>query len=309
MIVSASRRTDIPAFYAEWLLARVRAGFAYSVNPFNRRAVRVSLRAADVTALVLWSKDLSRFDAPAAALADAGHRLYFLLSLNAAPAELEPGVPPAALNVAAARRLAARFGAQSLAWRYDPILFGTGLDVGHHLRSFGRLAAELAGTTDRCILSFGCFYPKTVRNLRAGGALARSIAPLPTAAARDCAGQLAEIAAAAGMSLEVCCHPELVGGAVRPGRCIAADRLPWPTARPLPRPGPTRPGCGCAESRDIGLYDTCPHGCLYCYANGSPARARQAFQAPPDAAPVLRGTIVEGPRGAEWRPAPAPDGS
>jgi hypothetical protein len=298
-IVSASRRTDIPAFYADWLLRRVREGWAASVNPFNGLARRVSLRAADVRALVLWSKDLSRFDDAAAALDDAGLRLYFQYTLTGLPPALEPAVPPPDVTIPAAHRLAARFGAGTLQWRYDPILLGGALDLEWHRRRFAELLARLDGATTRCIISFATFYRKVERNL-GGTPAGRGLAAPPPAVARALADELAALAAGRGVALSACCSPdalrELPGGpGAERASCVDAAHIDalWPGAGQGVPPAPSRPGCGCHASRDIGLYDSCPHGCLYCYANADPAAAARAHARADSVGPVPYGRLVE----------------
>ena len=313
-IVSASRRTDIPAFWADWLLARVRIGWAASVNPFNLRAVRVSLRPEDVRALVLWSKDLSGFDEPAVRLADGGHRLLFNYTITGLPSALERHVPPPERTVPAARRLAARFGAAAIQWRYDPVLLGGSLDPAWHVANFRALADRLEGATTRCVLSFGTYYRKVTRNLAEALPPGPALTPAPPAVVQELAAALAREAAAHGMTTAACCTPDACGGSaegrVTTAACIDAawiDAL-YPGAGagvPLAR---TRPACGCSASRDIGLYDSCPHGCVYCYANVDAGRAaghHAAARGRQD--PVPWGHLVETPDGAlRWSAAERP---
>lgn len=302
-IVSASRRTDIPAFYADWLLARMRAGWAASVNPFNGRAVRVSLQPEDVRALVLWSKDLSAFLPSARVLAER-FPLYVQYTITGLPPALEPHVPPPERTVAAAHALAGLVGSGAVQWRYDPILLGGPLDEAWHLERFRGLAAALEGATTRCIVSFATFYRKVRRNLLRVAPHGASLAPVPPRRASALASALAAIATAHGMTLHACCSSDALGPDVLPAACVDAAHIEalWPGAGAgVPRAA-SRPGCGCAASRDIGLYDTCPHGCAYCYANADPARARANHSLAGGDGPVLIGRLEEDGEGTRHRP-------
>lgn len=302
-IVSASRRTDIPAFYPEWLEARVAAGWAVSVNPFNRRGRRVSLRSADVRALVLWSKDYSRFLPVAERLANVGHHLYFQYTINDAPEFLEPGVPRPEVTVPAAHALARRFGAGAVQWRYDPILRGGGLDARWHTERFTQLARQLRGATHRCIVSFGTYYRKVDRNLRAAGGAAAELAPWVPSAVRELARELAAVASEEGMTLSACCAPEARSAHVTGAACVDAAHLEalYPGAGAGVRAAASREGCGCSASRDIGLYDSCRHGCVYCYACRQPGAAPSAL--PDPRSPVLFGRLeTDETGGYRWRP-------
>ena len=152
MIVSASRRTDIPALYGPWFLERVRAGRCLASNPFNPAQQRyVSLRPEDVDAVVFWTKNPAPFLPVLQSLEDRGLRSVFLVTLNDYPHVFEPGVPPLAERIAAFARLCAMLGPGRVRWRYDPIVLGTLTPPAHHLRAFERLCRELAGLTDRVI--------------------------------------------------------------------------------------------------------------------------------------------------------------
>ena len=303
-IVSASRRTDIPAFYGDWLRARVAAGWAASVNPFNQRATRVSLQRRDVRALVLWSKDLSRFVPGALDLRDRGYPLYFQYTVTGLPPELEPRVPPPEVTVPAAHALARELGPGPLQWRYDPILLGGSLDADWHRQRFRTLAARFVGATERCVISFATFYRKVCRNLAKAPAPGPAIAPPEPELLEELAGDLAETAAQHGMALHACCTPEALGGSIRQAACVDAAHLDdlYPGAgRDVPAAA-SRPGCSCAASRDIGLYDSCPHGCVYCYANAAPERARERFARAGGEGPVPFGVLHEDESGAlRWR--------
>lgn len=299
MIVSASRRTDLPAFYADWFFERLRRGFCQVANPYNPRQVsRVSLRPGDVAAFVFWSKNpepmLDRLDL----LEAGGHVYYFLYTLNDYPPLLEPGVPPVAERLITFERLADRLGPARVVWRYDPIVLGGPCTADAHRRCFERLVGRLAGASERVIVSALDFYRKTERRLAAlENERSRFVRdPWRDGTLRSLLADLAAMAAARGLQMQACAQPQdLRPLGIAPARCIDPELLAR-LGRPVPqrKDRGQRPACGCAPSRDIGAPDTCLHGCRYCYATRSPELARRRHAAHRPNAPLL------------WPPAGAP---
>ena len=288
MIISASRRTDIPAFYSEWFLKRLAAGFVLVPNPFFPQQIRrVELSPAAVDCLVFWTKNPAPLLPKLERLAD--YTYYFHFTLNPYDRTIETGLPEQSERIATFRALAERIGKERVVWRYDPILFSAAHSLKYHLEQFASLAERLGPYTERCMVSFLDFYQKTVRNMAA-------IAPYDPGDAQltELAAGLAAIARSHGLTLETCCERlDLERLGIRRGRCID-DRL---IARLSPRPvrfrkaSGQREYCGCVAGVDIGVYNTCRHDCLYCYANTSRksvARATAAYH--PDA-PLLCGSL------------------
>jgi hypothetical protein len=275
-VVSASRRTDIPAFFTPWLLNRVRAGLVLVRNPRNATHVmRVSLRPDDVLALVLWSRDYGRLIPRVAELDDRGLRPCFHFTLTGYGAPLEPRGPAESSALAQFEVLAARYGRDRVFWRYDPIVIGSKHDARFHARAFERLARRVAPIASKCILSFLDPYPSTLRGLERVTALTGERFDPPVQAERArLARELCAVAEGLGLSASACCEPDLLADGVPAARCIDPDvirRIVGDPSAPL-RDAPTRKGCGCVFARDIGAYHTCGHGCVYCYANESPER-------------------------------------
>lgn len=271
MIISASRRTDIPAFYSQWLLNRLQAGFALVRNPMNPRQVsRVDLSPQAVDGLVLWTKNplpmLERLDGL------GGRMYYFQFTLTPYGPDVEPGLPPKEELIGAFRRLSGRLGPQRVVWRYDPILLTPQYPWGFHLEAFEKMSTALAAYTTKCIFSFLDYY-------RCMGKAAKDLKvqwPSPHQQA-GMARDLAQIAARHGLRLEACAEDlELEQYGVGRAHCVDGELFARLLGRPLSG-GSTkkakgqRPGCGCSESIDIGAYTTCPNRCRYCYANHSPS--------------------------------------
>lgn len=268
MIISASYRTDIPAFYAEWFLGRLRAGHVLVRNPYSGKAISVDLRPQNVTGFVFWTRNFAPLLKRLPELLAHGRPLTVHMTVNAYPRALEAAViePPEA--IAQMRRLAAEVHPLCPVWRYDPILFSSLTPPEFHLDNFQRLAAQLEGVTDEVVISFAQLYRKTRRNLDAAARLhGFTWHDPPDEDKLRLAGQLAAIARSRGMQLAVCTQPHYLAPGAVEARCIDARRLARIAGAPLDVPlKGNRPGCACHESRDIGEYDTCPHGCAYCYA-------------------------------------------
>jgi hypothetical protein len=276
-IVSASRRTDIPAFHAEWFMNRVRAGSVGVGSPFGRGMTEVSLRPQDVVAIVFWTKDARPIVPHLHELLQQGHRFSFLYTINNYPDSMEPRVPPMSHTLTTVRMLCERFYPAVVRWRYDTIVLAPELDRRWHLRNFGHLCDVLSPYTSACIFSFCDYYRKTIRNMNR--LVPGHIRP-GESFCREMAEEMAGIAGERGVSLASCAHDFLVSERVAKARCIDAESL-GPLMDTQARRealnglknAPTRKGCGCIASRDIGAYDTCGHGCVYCYANTRPEQA------------------------------------
>jgi hypothetical protein len=269
MIISASYKTDIPAFYGEWFEKRLEAGYCKVANPYNRRQVRrVSLLPEDVDGFVFWTKNLAPFEKRLERVAELGHPFTIQYTITGYPRELERTVVYADRSVRHVRSVAGRYGPKAAVWRYDPILFSSLTPAEYHLDNFERLAGSLEGHTDEVVISFAQIYKKTARNL---DAVAREFGftweDPPDEVKLDLASQLAEMAGARCMRLSICSQRKYVVPGAQAARCVDARRLAAMGGRPIrARLKGNRPDCGCHESTDIGEYDTCPHDCAYCYA-------------------------------------------
>ena len=279
MIVSASRRTDIPAFYGPWFAARLRAGRARVPNPFNPRQVReVELTPEAVTAFYFWTKNPAPFLPHLDLLDGMGHRYVFLHTLNDYPAPLEPFLPPVRDRLQTFLALSGRLSPARVIWRYDPIILSDRTDAAYHAETFERLARALSGATERVIISIVSFYAKTTRRLNRleGFAFDREAAGRPETG--ELLGRLAEIAGRHGMAISACADPaDHTDLGIAPGRCLDGrllERL-WGVPGPFRKDPGQRKACGCAESRDIGMPDSCLHGCPYCYSTVSHEAARR----------------------------------
>jgi hypothetical protein len=280
VIVSASYRTDIPAFYADWFMRRLRAGYCRVANPYGGGAYEVALTAEAVDGFVFWTRNMRPLmDDLEAVRRVAPFVVQF--TLTGYPRALESSVIAVPEAVAQLRELRRRFGPRAAVWRYDPIVLAAGMDAAAHIAGFGKLAQALAGTVDEVVLSVMTPYKKTRRNLdRAGQRHGFAWHDPPLAEKQALLARLAGIAVEHGLAPTLCSQPELLVAGLGEARCIDTERLSDVAQRPIAaRESGNRPGCRCAQSRDIGAYDTCPHGCVYCYAVADRDRAVANFRA------------------------------
>jgi hypothetical protein len=303
MIVSASRRTDIPAYYGDWLMGRIEAGSCSVRNPFDaRRSRTLSLSPKDVDFLVLWTRDPRPFVERMRQLDDRGIRSYVQMTITGYPAAIEPGAPRLEESIGALRALAKVVGSGRVLWRYDPIFVAAGLTPDFHRANFRLISRGLEGWTTRVTLSLLDEYVGTAARLARAGyprvvfgnarkrkvpkdeipqrelfRPARLLAqPLPREPYPELLADLADIARSRGMTPVACAEPyALKPLGIEPGSCVDAGLAAslWGVEAGGGRDPGQRGACLCAPSVDIGAYGSCPRGCSYCYANrGSGAR-------------------------------------
>jgi hypothetical protein len=295
MIISASRRTDIPAFYAEWFMNRIRAGTCSVPNPFNRQQVaQISLRPEDVEVIVFWTRHPRPLFPFLEELDQRGYRYYFQYTLLGYPRPLEPMGSDRQAAVATFQELATRVGAERLIWRYDPIVFSQITGVSYHAQAYAQIAESLAGYTRRSVVSVMDLYPKTRKRLeelnqRGAGVALDEVQPSGFEALMR---SLALTAARCGMEIASCAEElGLAVYGIRPGKCIDDDyiRATFGLEVSHSKDPNQRRACGCVASKDIGMYDNCLFGCPYCYATGSFARARENYKQHDPNSPSLLG--------------------
>lgn len=268
MIISASYKTDIPTFYGEWFIRRLRAGYCKMVNPWGKQVYRVPLDRERVDGFVFWTKNIGPFARHLPEVKERGFPFIVQHTINGYPRALESRVVDAQVSVKHARTIRELYGPDVLVWRYDTIVISDITPPTFHIDNFGSLAQALRGVTNEVVLSFVQMYAKTKRNLddaaRSHGF--RWLDPT-NEDKRDLLGKLRDVAAEAGIKVSMCAQPDLIIPLVGAAHCVDAHRLSKVSdVRLAAKVKGNRPGCGCYESRDIGDYDTCPHGCVYCYA-------------------------------------------
>jgi hypothetical protein len=303
MIVSASYRTDIPAFYGPWFQHRLAVGHALVRNPYGGADFKVDLRPQAVDGYIFWTRNPAPFAGALAEVAAQGTPFVVQMTITGYPRALETSVIEAPRAIAQMHAIAARYGPRAAVWRYDPILATTLTPPAWHRRNFAALAEKLEGAVDEVVVSWATIYRKTERNLAAAAkAQGFDWSDPPEEEKRALLADLATIAARHGMQMTLCSQPQLLVEGVSPARCVDAGRLSDIAGRPIAaKQKGNRPGCDCAASRDIGAYDTCPHGCVYCYAVQNRTRAQRRFKAhDPDEPMLARDKQIEEKSDAEF---------
>lgn len=287
MILSVSRRTDVPAYYMEWFMQRLRAGEVLVRNPVNpRRVARLDLSPDVVDGIVFWTKN----PAPLLGQLDtlAAFPYYVQVTINPYGIGIEPNVPGKGQAVIPAfQRLSEALGPARMHWRYDPILLNAKYTQAYHADAFEKIARKLAGYADRCVFSFIDAYKNTERNAARLG-----LQPITEDTMRRMAATLAEIAGAYGIALHTCAEAiDLTGLGIGPAHCVDASVLEGISGVPLcvKKDRNQRAACGCVESIDIGAYNCCENGCLYCYANYDAGRIARNVALHDPASPMLIG--------------------
>ena len=275
-IVSASRRTDIPAFFGDWFYQQIQHGFVDISNPFSKKTYRASLKPEDVSAMVFWSKDYRPF-LPILENIEAIYRNCFLFHFTItgykerAKLLFEPNAPDFLDAIQTAKCLSDRYGAETVLWRFDPVIFSSISSYEERLNTFRQLVEELEGIVSRCYISFVDLYGKVQRRFdRLSNAHSVNFIKPTIGEQIEFARELNAIARNHGIKIYTCCEDDIAKAAgISKGHCIDAELLQrlYPDRHFTDEIKPTRKGCGCFASKDIGSYNTCRHHCVYCFAN------------------------------------------
>jgi hypothetical protein len=281
VIVSASYKTDIPAFYGEWFMNRLKAGYCFMRNPYNGRISRIDLSRAAVDGFVFWTKNLGPFLPHLKEVHERGYPFVVQYTINGYPRALEAAVLQPEKAAEHLRLVSDLYGRDTVVWRYDTILISSLTPVDFHLENFACIANSLRGYTNECVISFAQIYRKTRRNLDLAAAAGGFSWREPNVGERQTLlKSLLKLAQANGMALTICSQPEFAGQGVEEAHCIDAGRLSRIAGRTFTaKLKGARETCCCYQSKDIGDYDTCPHGCVYCYAVQNRDLAKQRYAA------------------------------
>jgi len=267
MILSVSRRTDVPNYYSDWFFNRIKEGFVYVRNPMNVHQVsKIDLSPDVVDCIVFWTKNpepmIDRLDELKA------YKYYFQFTLTGYGRDIEPGVPHKRdVMIPVFQRLSEKTGREKIIWRYDPVMFTEKYTPEYHFRAFGQIAEALKGYTDKCVISFADIYEKNRKRMDV-----LKTYSLDSGRLMDFAQRLARIAQENNMETGSCAEKiDLEQCGIKHNCCIDKKLIETITGFRISarKDGRQRSECGCIESTDIGTYNTCKNGCIYCYANGS----------------------------------------
>lgn len=272
MILFVSGRTDIPAFYSQWFMNRIKAGFVDVRNPYCKEKVtRYKLNPKLVDCLVFCTKNpgpmLSHIDSL------KEFNKYFFVTITPYDKEIEPNVPEKQKIIEYFSELSTKIGKEKVCWRYDPIFLNSKYTISFHIRAFKEMCRKLSAYTDRCIISFIDLYSKTQRNF-----------PDVKEVSKDdqifLAGALSNVANQFNIKIETCAEElDLRPQGITPGSCVSKELIEKIIDKKLIdlKPQHLRQHCNCLPMRDIAAYNCCPHLCKYCYANYNESAVKKNF--------------------------------
>jgi len=288
MIISASRRTDIPSHYSEWFFNRIKEKFVYVRNPMNIRQVSaINLDPEIVDCIVFWSKNPKPMIDKFQLIKD--YKYYFQFTLNPYDSDIEAGLPPKPEIIETFKKLSDIIGPQKVIWRYDPILINSKYNTAYHIDKFEKTANVLKGYTEKVIISFIDFYKKIAENIKL-----LEIIEISMEEKKTIAQKFSEIAKNNNFSIDTCAEDiDLSEYGISHARCIDDRLISKITGYNLlvEKDKNQRPECGCVKSIDIGEYNTCPNGCVYCYANYSNNIVKKNIKKHIQSSPLLTGDI------------------
>lgn len=294
-IISVSRRTDIPAFYSEWFMNRVRSGYCTVVNPFNANQVSyVSLKPDDVIGLIFWTRNPQPLLRYLSELDKNKFKYYFQYTIIGYPKEIDPKCPSVETAIKTFKELSGLVGKEKVIWRYDPILLSNKTTYQWHIKQVALLMEALSGYTNRLVISFIDPYRKT--KIRMDKETSDSFELLPDAFDVQAYNKIAEFigkeAKKYGLEVQSCAEGiDLNKYEIIHGKCIDDELLSKIAKAPLKlKKDPSQRGaCGCVISKDIGVNNTCLFGCKYCYATSSIKSAKDNYRKHDSKSPSLIG--------------------
>ncbi|TAE59070.1 MAG: DUF1848 domain-containing protein [Nostocales cyanobacterium] len=284
MIISVSRRTDIPAFYSQWFINRIRAGYCTVPNPFNRNQISyINLTPENVKIIVFWTRNPQSLLSYLPELNERGYQYYFQFTVMNNPNFIDTNKSDLFYTIKTFQKLADLIGNQKVIWRYDPIIFTnyTAMDVDFHLQQYEFIASQLSGYTQRCVISFMDKYKKNNKRLnkieKEENIEFLNFENIPEVFSKFIPS-IMNIANTYNMQVFTCSESiDLEFYGINHGKCIDDDYIHQVFNIEVNhhKDSSQRETCGCVKSKDIGMYDTCLFGCQYCYATTSFNKARE----------------------------------
>lgn len=291
MIISASRRTDIPTYYSDWFYNRIKEGYILVRNPMNIHQVsKINLSVDVVDAIVFWTKNPAPMIDRLEEIKD--YNYYFQFTLNSYGTDIEANVPNKNDKVIPTfKKLSDKIGKEKVIWRYDPILLNEKYTIDYHIEYFDKLASILSSYTEKCVISFIDSYTKINKALNKNNIKEPSMNEMHTIAK-----SFSEIARKYNIMLTSCAENiDLSQYCIEHGKCIddkLIERIAGFSLN-VDKDKNQRLECGCVSSIDIGMYNTCKNGCKYCYANYSEKQVDSNFIKHNPQSPLLYGKITE----------------
>ena len=294
MIISASRRTDIPAFYSKWFMNRIKDGYVLVQNPYNTKQIRkVFLTPFQVDAIVFWTRNVKPLIPYLDDLDKLGYNYYFQYTITGYKRELERFTPSPQKAIENFIELSNKIGKEKVIWRYDPIILSDYSSYNEHLRLFEKISNMLENKTDKVVISFADSYKKITNNLKNIGY--KDILENKKELYLFCE-ELSNIVKDRNIQIETCTEEiDLSIFGINPTKCIDDKLLDKLFNKNLCaiKDKNQRKECGCVESIDIGMYNTCSHGCVYCYATFSDNTVKKNRQKHNPSSALLLGELKD----------------
>jgi len=267
MILSVSRRTDIPAFYSAWFINRLKSEFL-CMKGYNNRISEVALSPNNIECIVFWTKNPEMMLEYLDVIDALGYKYYFQFTVTSYDTSIEVNVPKKSGIITTFKKLSDKIGPNRVIWRYDPILITDKFNIYYHMKWFTHIASALYGYTNKCVISFVDMYGKCKRNLEG-----INVQQIDHSTKELLVETLATVARSLNITVETCSENISSNTGVKNGKCIDDVLISKITGTllHLGKDPSQRSKCGCVKSVDIGVYNTCKHGCKYCYANYSSA--------------------------------------
>jgi len=294
MIISASRRTDIPAFYAKWFINRIREGYVLNKNPFNSKQIkRIALTPYQVDAIIFWTRNPKPLMKYLNELDELGFNYYFQYTITGYPRELEKNTPHPMKAIETFIELSDKIGKESVIWRYDPIIFTEYTNFDEHIRLFDKISKYLENKTDKVVISFADPYRKITKKLEA---IKYQDILENKKKLYELVKIMSDIATSRNMIVETCSEEiDLDYFNIKHGKCIDDYLIEniFNINLNIGKDKNQRKECGCVQSVDIGIYNTCSHGCTYCYATFSDTLVEKNKLLHDPNSPILIGKIED----------------
>lgn len=285
MILSVSRRTDIPAFFGEWFLNRLKDGFVCVRNPFNKNMIsKIRLSVNEIDCIVFWTKDATNFTNYLPLIDELGYKYYFQYTITPYGKEIEPNVKDKNQVIDNFINLSKTIGKEKVVWRYDPILITKDMSLDWHIEKFKNLCKKLSSYTNKVVISFLDEYKKLDKS---------RIRTLTYEEMQELGKAFVKIANKYGLIIQTCAESVEIEGIIK-GACIDKTLIEQICGYPLniKKDRAQRRECLCFQSIDIGEYDTCCHFCEYCYANNNKSNIKNKLQQHSINSPLLIGEIL-----------------
>ena len=294
MILSVSRRTDIPAFYSEWFINRIKEGFVYVRNPFNVNQIsKVNIKPDVVDCIVFWTKNPKPLMGHLKELDERGYKYYFQFTINPYGSDLEKNIGNKEKIIKTFKELSEKIGPEKVIWRYDPIIITTKYSQDYHFKQFAMLSEMLKSFTRKVVISYFDDYRKVKKNMKG-----LDVKDFSEQDMYDIAKQFSIIAKKHDLVIETCAEAiDLSSLGINHGKCIDGDLIEKIIGYDIQykdKRDNNRENCGCMKCIDIGQYDTCVHNCIYCYANINKDIAIRNKANHNPQSPILFGTYDQG---------------